>query len=267
MPRNFNAAPTQAPELGTGTWDYGEPISAGIPMGTSSSGEWGSVPAVEVSVWDSNDDWNTPSATSYDTSNSWDSYQANPRAMQEQGKVERLRELKDKIVHGMGRKALDALMNRLPSFGGGKDTIQNVATNLYENPGHLGATYQGATELWGDRASYAEQAVGYAKQAGREVAGAGITAAKESVMKYYGLEKDENEKLRVARKIKFGKAVVKTVVNPIGTASSVGTRAGYAARKASVQSAKGHISSRADVARNWQPKPVTATPDIWANDW
>lgn len=219
------------------------------------SNEWG------------NDDWTSSPVSTQGAFEGWDDYHPNPQLPQESGMAERLRNLKDKVVHGIGRKALDTVMNRLPTLGSHKEMLQNVATNVYKNPDQASMAYQGASELWGSRDSYTEQALGYAKEAGREVAGAGLTAAKESVMKYYGLEKDENEKLRVARKIKFGKAVVKTVVNPIGTASSVGTRAGYAARKASIQSAKGHISSRAEAARNWQPKPVAATPDAWANDW
>jgi len=213
-----------------------------------------------------NGDWASPPVSRQSRFEGWDDYLPTPQLTQESGMTERLRNLKDRVVHGMGRKALDVVMNRLPTLGGNKETFQNVATNLYENPEQASMAYQGATELWGNRGSYAEQAVGYAKEAGREVAGAGLTAAKESVMKYYGLEKDKNEKLRIARKLKFGKAVVKTVVNPVGTASSVGTRAGYAARKASVQSAKGHVASRAEAVRNWQPQ-ATATPDTWASDW
>ena len=266
MPRNFNTAPTQTPELGKSDWDYGDPISSGVPTGAGGS-EWNLPRTPDTPSWDNNDDWGTPTSVGSSSFDSWDSYQPLPQTSQESGVAERLRELKDKVIHGMGRKALDAVMNRLPRLGGQKEAIQNITTNLYENPDMASAVYQNGTDLWNNRSGYAEQAVGYAKQAGREVAGAGISAAKESVMKYYGLEKDENEKLRIARKIKFGKAVVKTVVNPIGTASSVGTRAGYAARKAGVSSAKGHLASQAEAARNWQPKPVAATPDAWSTDW
>lgn len=179
---------------------------------------------------------------------------------------EKIGERLKKVVSSLGSKALEVVMNKLPNFGGNKDMLQNAATNLYENSGQATVAYQGVSEAWTNRGSYAEQAVGYAKEVGQEVAGAGIIAAKESVMKYYGLEKDENEKLRVARKLKFGKAVVKTLANPIGTASSVGTRAGYAARKVSVRSAKGQLSSAKEAARNWQPQP-TPSPDAWANNW
>lgn len=270
--RNFNAPSTHTPELANDSWGYGDsPVSAGAPMSIGGGGsplEWMSTQAPEAPKWGTEGDWGDPVPGSYETSNpaTPPGFESTYNNQSESRISERLRELKDKVIHGVGRKALDAVMNRLSSLGGRNETLQNVATNLYENPGQASAAYQGATELWANRGSYAEQAVGYAKEAGREVAGAGLTAAKESVMKYYGLEKDENEKLRVARKLKFGKAVVKTVVNPIGTASSVGTRAGYAARKASVQSAKGHIASRAEAARNRQPQ-VVATPDNWASNW
>ena len=85
-------------------------------------------------------------------------------------------------------------------------------------------------------------------------------------MNYYGLEKDENEKLRVARKIKFGKAVVKTLVNPVGTASSVGVRAGRAARKAGKQEAFGQVTSARQKVLSFTPD--TAATATWdANNW
>jgi hypothetical protein len=169
MRSNFNTAPTTAPEISNNDWGFGEPISAGIP---SAAGGY------------SEQDWSTPSPDTDWTSSSWSAPEspADLPGAPESTIGERLRHIKDKAVHGMGRKALDAVMNRLPNFRG-QDTLQT---------------------------------------AGREVAGAGVAAAKEAAMNFYGLEKDENEKLRVARKLKFGKAVVKTLVNPVGTASSVG---------------------------------------------
>jgi hypothetical protein len=137
--------------------------------------------------------------------------------------------------------------------------LQDYASNLYENP----TARQKLTDGWSDARNnfggYQEQAKQYAMGAGREVAGAGAAAAKEAAMNYYGLEKDENEKLRVARKLKFGKAVVKTLLNPVGTVSSVGVRAGKAARKAAKQEALGQLKNARQNLSEYSYAPAPAT--------
>ena len=230
MRSNFNTAPTTAPEIGTSSWDFGQPISAGIPDSPGGYNDWGA-PTAPDNDWGSG--WNMPQS----------SYESTVVTTQESRVSERLRELRDTVVHGLGRKALDAVMNRLPSLGGTKDTLQAVATNAYENPGQIQQFADVATGTWDNRASHIDIAKSVAMGAGLEVAGAGVAAAKESVMKYYGLEKDENEKIRIARKIKFGKAVVKTVVMPVGTATSVGVRAGMSAKKAARKEAVNQIKT------------------------
>lgn len=252
MRSNFNTPQTAAPELGKTSWDFGDPVSSGVPS-LSSGSEW---------------DWGVPSSPSTTIDSDWAMSRPNfedPVSSPDSARGERLRELKDKVSTALGMKALGVVMNRLPNFAK-REKLEAAAVNFTQDSAmrqNMRNTFLNAPANF---EGYRNEAKQFAVTAGVEVAKVGAAAAKEEVMRYYGLEKGENEKLRIARKIKFGKAVVKTVVNPVGTVSSVGVRAGKAARKASKQEARNQYKVAGQHISQYSQAP-TNVPGLSYENW
>ena len=123
---------------------------------------------------------------------------------------------------------------------------------MYETPDAMLSARTTAINMLDNRTAYAEQAVGAARSAGMEVAGAGIRAAAETAKRYYGIEYNDDGERKI-RKLKLGKAVMKTLFNPIGTASSVGVKSARSARKAVKREAMSQVGNARNTFANFQP--------------
>lgn len=147
-------------------------------------------------------------------------------------------------VKEVGGKALELVMSG--SFGakaaeraGQASTSLNVAefaANNYTN------VSQDAQNAWSNREQHLGAAMEVGKSATIETGRAGKDAVMNYLMSHYGLEKHMDdatgdEKIRIAKKFKFGRRVVGTMLNPAGKVSRLAMGAAKEARKAVKQEA------------------------------
>lgn len=140
----------------------------------------------------------------------------------------------DKMAIRAGQATQALELSQAATYG--FDTIRADVQNAMENPDQLRA-----------------QAGSVIRGAAVETGKAGMNATLEYVMNHYGLEKRLNEstgeeKIRIAKKFKFGRRVVGTALNPIGKGGRLLAGAGLAARRAAKDEAWSQVTSARDAA-------------------
>ena len=165
-------------------------------------------------------------------------------------------------VKEVGGKALDLVMGgtfgaKAAERAGQASTALNVAEFAAGNYGNVRQDMQNA---WGNKEQHMATAMNVGKGAAIETGRAGKDAVVNYLMNHYGLEKrmDDatgDEKIRIAKKFKFGRRVVGTMLNPAGKASRLAMGAAKEARKAVKQEAFNQLgtirANRQEAAYNY----------------
>ena len=251
-----------------------------------SSTSWGTGASVqEHSSWDTDwstpspeaSSWGSPSGSSWDTapqttSADWGSWESEltqpPVGTERQNSLsEKMGELRQRLIHSFGRKALDAVMGRLPRLGGTPENIQNTVASAYENSGQLSAMVGNVQSVVDNRDTHMTQGNRAFGELARESAVAAKGAALEAVKDYYGIETDAETGERKIRKLKLARAAIKTVVMPVGVGTKVARKATVAGAKEALQTGRSGFSeaTRATFAQPsaYESPEWTAPTDNW----
>ncbi len=251
-----------------------------------SSSSWGAGTSVqEYSSWDTDwasptpesGSWGSTSGSSWDTApqttnadwDSWESELAQPPVGTERQNSlsEKMGELRQKLIHSFGRKALDAVMGRFPHLGGAPENIQNTVASAYENSGELSVMVGNVQSVVDNRDTHMTQGKRAFGELARESAVAAKGAALEAVKDYYGIETDAETGERKIRKLKLARAAIKTVVMPVGVGTKVARKATVAGAKEALQTGRSGFSeaTRATFAQPsaYESPEWTAPTDNW----
>lgn len=238
-------------------------------MAERASSSWGTGTAVqERSSWDTDWDasWESPTVASATTANvdpfdpwGFDSQPQELARTETSSISERLREYGGKLARGLGRRALGAVMNRLPRFASATEKAQNVAISAYENPGQFSTAIGNAQNVLNDRSTYMTQGRRAFGELARDSAMAAKGAAIDTVKDYYGIETNDETGERKIRKLKLARAAVKTVVMPVGVGTKVARKAAVAGAKEAFATGRSGFSEATRATFAQPPSPYESS--------
>lgn len=265
--RNMNTMSSSAPAVNAEPFDFGAYGQTSAELGRNMFGAgandvFNAPSAGQVDPFNFNDVPSTPQSYGGNAMNSFgDQFEYNAQTPDTQVNTrppvsERLQARFGTVLH-VGKRALS--MANSGMLGSKMANRANQVSQAVEVGQAVAGGYETARvdmqAAWDNRAQLGAQAGNALKGAALETGKAGSRAALEYVMKHYGLEKrmDEatgEEKIRIAKKIKFGRRVVGTVLNPVGKGTRVATGAFREARRAAKDEALNQVANARTAAMN-----------------